>query len=775
MNHQEMKRPCIKLQKTNVTKQLRQGQQKVRQLLKDILFGVFILCFAIAGCYSGPAVVTVTPQQKGATQLTKGLGVKEPATEQPYQPNLQPASAPSTKPAEPTVTTNTTIGRQFESGKGPSLVGSDVFKARTKTIEAFAKAQIDPREEISPASHGTVNKPEQVSSKTHINMPVLSRPGMADELISVNFDQVDIRSMLKTIGDITGINFVVDESVSGTVTVMSPTKIPLCKIYSFLESILEVAGYAAVPADGIVKVVPRAGAATRNLQVCIGSNPSDIPQGDAIITQIMPLSYADAGEVSEIIRPLLATGSHMATYPRTNSIVITDTSSNIYHVAKIIQRLDVTGVEKKVTVIGLTYASAQVLGEQINRIMQTSKVTSSPPGRNRSISQTETDIKILPDIRTNSLIVLASAQDAQAIEQLAGSLDVPRPSRASNVHVIYLKNARAKETAESLTAAVSNMRIAGALEATQEVQVSADEGTNALIITASAQDYELIAEIIEKLDIVREQVLVEMLIVEISEDALQEIGIDWATLDEAVANSMRVFGQTNFGPRMDFITGEAKGLSVGAWKRTQSGVGIAAILHALQETSSVNILSTPHILTSNHQKANIIVGENIPFVMQSRITETDPATPTSIKTFEYRDVGIILDITPHISQSGLIRLEIDSEFTKFIDTGSILTQRTTKRQAQTNVTMNSGSTVVIGGLIRDDNVTVERKIPLVGDIPLVGELFKFRRDRLQKTNLLIFITPHIMGTQKDLDRMTQEKKKEMEPALENLQQRMKTN
>jgi len=376
----------------------------------------------------------------------------------------------------------------------------------------------------------------------------------------------------------------------------------------------------------------------------------------------------------------------------------------------------------------------------------------------------------LPDIRTNSLIVIANQQDTRTIERLVSNLDVERPSRATNIHIVYLKNAQAKDVAESLTAALANLKITGALEGPQEVQVSADEGTNALIVTASAQDLEVIADIIEKLDIVREQVSVEMLIVEVSEDALKEIGIDWATLDEAVADSVRFFGATSFGPRVDFLSGDWEGLSVGAWKETASGVGIAGILHALEEKSGVNILSRPNILTSNHNKAKITVGENIPFVIQSRITEADPATPTAIRTFEYRDVGIILEITPHISQSGLIRLEITSEFTKFIDTGSIDTQRTTKRQAETNVTMNSGSTVVIGGLIRDEEVIVERKIPLVGDVPVIGDLFKLRREQQQKTNLLMFITPHIVGDQDELAQITAEKKNEMKEVLEGLEQ-----
>lgn len=621
----------------------------------------------------------------------------------------------------------------------------------------------------------TIAGGEQPLSETTVNLPALDKPGMADELIYVNFDQVDIRVMLKTIGDITGINFVVDDRIKGPVTIMSPTKIRLGEIYQVLESILDVKGYAAVPAGAgdLVKIIPREEAVKRNLQVRIGSDPLEIPQNDSIVTQIIHLKYADVTEVSEIVKPLLTTGLHMTTYPRTNSIFVTDTSSNIHHIAKIIYNLDVPGSKEQVTTIPLTYASAQVLSDQITQIMDAGGAASQD-GRTRITPAIKTDLKILPDVRTNSLIAVANPQDTEMIKTLARQLDTQRPHGVNNVHVVYLVNASAKETAESLTGALANLRTTGALEGTQQVQVTADEGTNALIIAASAQDYEVIAEIIEKLDIVREQVLVEMLIMEVSEDGLNEIGIDWATIDGPVENSVRYFGATNFGPRLDFLSGDLEGLAVGAWRGTESDVRIGAILHALEKTSGVNILSTPHITTSNHSTAKIIVGENRAFVTQSRITETaDLITPTVIKTFEYKDVGISLEITPHISQGGLVRLEIDSEFSKLIEdvtSPSTDTPTTAKRQAQTVVSMNSGSTIVIGGLIRDDKTNIEKKIPLVGDLPLIGGLFKFQKERLQKTNLLMFITPYVVSSQEDMERITEAKRKEMEPALETIEQ-----
>jgi len=601
------------------------------------------------------------------------------------------------------------------------------------------------------------------------DLPVLRNPELADELVSVNFNDVGIRMMLKTIGDITGINFVIDERVTGTVTVISPTKVRLGDVYQVLESVLEVKGYAAVPAGNLVKIIPKAEAARGNLQVRIGGDPAQIPRSDSVVTQIIPVKYADAEQVSQIIRPLLASTANLSAYKRTNSIVVTDTCSNIHRVARIIRTLDVAGSREKVTVIPLKYASAQMLSEQITEILQKRRAGTRSASRNRAAGKVHSGARTVPDLRTNCLIVVGDGEHTATVRHLVSQLDIERPSRTSNVHVVYLKNAPATETARSLTEAVANLKSAGALKSAQQVQVTADEGTNALIIAASAQDYEVISRIIEKLDIVREQVLVELLIMEVTEDSLKEIGIDWATLDEAVAGSMRVFGQTNFGPRVDFATGDLEGLAVGIWKQVGSGVSIGTILSALEKKSGINILSTPHIMTSNHSKAKIVIGENIPFVVTSRVTESDPASPTVIKTFEYKDVGISLELTPHISQSGMVRLEIDSQFTKLLDNVAVPTTdtpTTAKRQAQTVVSIQSGSTVVIGGLIRDDKVTTESKIPLIGDIPVLGELFKFKKDRVLKTNLLIFITPYVMSSQKDMQEMTEKKTKQMQPLLQ---------
>lgn len=733
----------------------------MQKLLRTLFSLICIFCVSFVGCEPKPTPTTFHPRQGDVTGLAESMRSRTLQSKQFAQLN----------------TASTNLAGNNNSSP---IDDSERITADKRNITTSNKALVRSVEQILATNDSTFTDAESPAFETTVKMPVLAdNPDMADELIFVNFDQVDIRTVLKTIGDITGINFVVDASVSGNVTVMSPTKIRFTDIYSVLESILEVNGFAAVPAGDFVKIIPKANAARNNLQVRIGSNPADIPMGDTVVTQIVPLIYADADEISQIIRPLLAKDAEMSTYPRTNSIVITDTSSNIHHVAKIIAKLDVEGLQDQVNVFGLEYASAQVLSGQITKIMQKSISTSPQVGRNRTAPGINTNMKIMPDARTNSLIVVANVQDTETIRQLIEELDVPRPAGTNNVHVVYLKNAQPKEIAESLTGALANLRITGALEGTQPVQVTADEGTNALIIAASAQDYEVISQIIEKLDIVREQVLVEMLIMEVSEDSLMEIGIDWATLDKAVDRSGRGFAATNFGPRVDFVSGNLEGLALGMWRGAGDNMRIGSILHALKKVSGVNILSTPHILTSNHQKATIIIGENRPFVMESRVTETtDFLTPTVIKTYEYKDVGISLEITPHIGQGGLVRLEIDTEFTKLIEdvtTTSTDTPATAKRKATTVVSVNSGSTVVIGGLIRDDKVTIEKKIPFVGDLPLIGGLFRFRKDRLQKTNLIMFITPYVMSSKADLEKITEEKRMEMRPELEDLEKKTRCN
>lgn len=602
-----------------------------------------------------------------------------------------------------------------------------------------------------------------------VYMPELLKPGVADKLITLDFDQVDIKIFIKTIGELTGINFLIDDSIRGTVTLISPTQIRLGEVYEVFESVLQVKGFAAVPAGRIVKIIPRADASKSNILIRVGGVPELIPQNDTVVTQIIPIRFADIAELSSSLTPLVSTGGNLTTYAQSNSIVLTDTSSNIYRMAKLIQELDTEGAKENIVLIRLKYGSANNISEQIKQIMQQNTAASGGRAARAVSAGAGAELKILPDERTNSLIVLANPEDAEIIRGLVRELDVERPVEAGNVHVIYLNHAEAADIEKSLSKVLGELVSGSKIESREPLQITADESTNSLIVVASSQYYRIIEDIIGKLDVVREQVLVEFQIIEVSEDVLKEIGVDWATLDQAIADSVRGFALTNLGPRVEAASGDLEGLAIGLHKEVGGQVTIGAVLKALEKNTGVNILSTPHVLTSNHQEATIIVADNVPYVRDSRITELDPATPTTIQTYDFKDVGIELTVTPHISPGDYVRLEVDASFSKLVPsaaTGVISgdTPTTATRDVTTVISIPGGATVVIGGLIRDDKETLVKKIPLLGDLPLIGGLFRVDRDRVQKTNLLLFITPHVLTTKEAIEQITELKKRQtLEP------------
>jgi general secretion pathway protein D len=635
------------------------------------------------------------------------------------------------------------------------VVGSYVLIMELRTSVCFASQQ--------PTSQVSGDNRELTGPKVH--MPELLKPGMADKMISLDFDQVDIKIFIKTIGELTGINFLIDDNIRGTVTLISPTRIRLGDVYEVFESVLQIKGYAAVPAGKIVKIIPRAEASKSNILIRVGGNPELIPENDTVVTQIIPIRFANIAELSSSLTPLVSTGSNLTTYAQSNSIVLTDTSSNIHRMAKLIQELDTEGAKENITLVRLKYGSANNISEQIKQIMQQSAVPSGGRAARAVSGGTGAALKILPDERTNSLVVLANPDDTEIIMELVTQLDVERPVEASNVHVIYLNHAEAVDLEKSLSKVLTQLVSGGKIESREPLQITADESTNSLIVVASSQYYRIIEDMIGKLDVAREQVLVECQIIEVSEDVLQEIGVDWATLDEAVANSVRGFAFTNLGPMIEAASGDLEGLAIGVHKEVGGQATIGAVLKALERHTGVNILSTPQILTSNHQEATIVVADNVPYVRDSRITELDPATPTTIQTYDFKDVGIELKVTPHISPGNLVRLDVDASFSKLVPsaaTGEIEgdTPTTATRDVNTVITIPNDVTVVIGGLIRDDKSTTVKKVPLFGDLPLIGGLFRVDGDRTEKTNLLLFITPHVLTNQEALEKITELKKQQ---------------
>ncbi|HIE44362.1 MAG TPA: type II secretion system protein GspD [Candidatus Omnitrophica bacterium] len=593
------------------------------------------------------------------------------------------------------------------------------------------------------------------------------------ELISINFEDVDLRVVTNFVSKVTGKNFLLDERVRGKVTIISPTKIPVDEVYRVFLSVLEVKGFTAISSGNVIKIVPATQAKQSPLPTGIGKDASLLAPEDKMVTQLVPLQYADSQQLLAVLSPLISPKGHITSYPPTNTLIMTDISSNIRRILEIINNFDVEGAKIETTIIPLKFASATELSTKITQATESARKTTVAPTRTvrgrRQLLPTPVSGKItlIPDERTNSLIVVANREDTLTVKKLVEKLDIPSPPGRETVHIYYLKNADAEELAKILSAMPLGREVTG--KEKKVVNISADKSTNSLIVTAEPHDYQQIKEIIDKLDIVRPQVLVEALIADVAMDTIKELGIEWTTLDEPVEEEYRGFAGTKYSVEQTTLYERGltfSGLLVGAMKGTTDGIpNVGMIIQAYQSTSGFNILSTPQILTLDNQEAKILVGSNVPFITSSRVTEQD----TVVRSYEYRDVGIELTITPHIGKQNLVRLDIHQKVESLVpSTGEAPT--TTKREAETTVSVEDGSTIVIGGLIRDDKTEVLHKVPLLGDIPILGLLFRRREVTSERRNLLIFITPHIIREKARIEEITRQRQESLDDFREELKE-----
>jgi len=624
--------------------------------------------------------------------------------------------------------------------------------------------------------------------------------------ISINFDNAPILEVIDIMSRVTGKNFIIDPVVKGNVTVVAPKRVPKEDAYGVFESILELNGFSLVPVGDIIKVVPSKSATQRSIPVRPGRKPEDVAKGDQIITQLIPIEHSEAQAIVSILSPLISRDANITAYANTNTIILTEVSSNINRLLKIVQEIDVPGFEESITIIPLINAQADILAQQILQALEPGPSAAPRTAASRTrrrqtpaqpvIGAPASQMKIIPDQRTNSLIVVANELDTEQIRFLVQELDKTTPIEANNIHVYRLQNALAEDMAAVLAQLASMTTPAsapgGGAAATsgirtfyKEVAVVADKTTNCLIITATPQDYAVISNVIEQLDVMRPQVLVETLIAEVSLDFSRDLGIRWQTA--ATGGNNIGFGAVNEsagGSVVGSILGDATSvtaLAAGADlvnlipRATPGGLSLGYLnmdgdvlrgfveLHASEGNSDFNVLSAPHILTLDNEKATINISDNVPFITQRLAEVVSVDASTTNETFEYRDVGIVLEITPHISPDRMVRLEIlqkvndVSQITTGLSAGALSEK---KREAETTLMVKDRHTLVLGGLMKDSEDIVINKVPFLGDIPILGWLFKSKSTGIKKTNLLIFITPSIVATVAEASELTVEKGKE---------------
>jgi len=580
--------------------------------------------------------------------------------------------------------------------------------------------------------------------------------------VTLNFKNADIRAFIEFVAGFSGKNFLVDNRVKGKVTIVSPTPISEDHAYDVFLSVLEVNGFAAVPSGSVIKIVPRAESKQRALPVITDGHSRN---NDAMVTQVIRLKYADAQQLVALIRPLISPNSHLVAYPRGNMLLLTDSASNIkriQHMMRLLDRKDAVGVQ----LFKLKHASADKLATTLSTLYGAGAGGARPAGATGSV-------KAIAHQPGNMLIVIGAPQIINEVAGVIEKLDIAPESDSGRLQVRYLKHAKAEDVAKVLNELVGGQTAAGAKPGqlkplfAGDVKVVADAATNALLITADPSDIRAVGRIIDRLDIRRRQVLVEALIVEVSGNALEQIGVEWMASGGAGAGVQSFQNLKGTGTELTKNAALAAPTSAAAVLAAASPTGltlgvvnkalsIGALAHAMQTDSDANVLSTPNLLTMDNEEAEIIVGKNVPFITGQNSTQGGIANP--FQTIERKDVGLTLRVKPQISDGDSVRLEIFQEISSVDGVtagGGGLT--TSKRSIKTVVLANDGQMIVLGGLMRDDNTVKVQKVPCLGAVPLLGEAFKFTDTNKTKTNLMVFLKPHIIKSADQIGEITDRK------------------
>jgi general secretion pathway protein D len=612
--------------------------------------------------------------------------------------------------------------------------------------------------------------------------PATSPPAIAgsngDANITVNFVNADIQSVIKTVGQHTGRNFILDPRVTGTVNIVSDRPVSRDLLYQIFLSALRVQGYAAVEEGSFVKIVPEAEAKTSAGPV--GEQAARVP-GDRIVTQVFILQNESAVQLVPVLRPLVTANNFIAAYAANNAIVITDYAENVRRIERIIRSIDLpSGAD--VQIVRLANASAIDIAQMLQRVVPEMSPNPATPG-------TAPKAAVAVDTRTNSILVRSDNPPLMArIKSLALGLDTPGAG-SGNIYVVFLRNAEAVRIAETLRGLISGSEAtrttttsttpAGNTQTQTTASVStgstsnapapssiiqAYPPTNSIIITATEPVYRALRTVIDSLDQRRQQVYVEALIVEVSTGLAAEFGVQWNAATN-VGGGQTVFGGTNFSTTLGSnILGIAanpqavgQGLNLGLIKGTITIPGtnieianLQVLARALEGDSGANVLSTPNVLTLDNEEAKIVVGQNVPFITGS-YTPTSGSATNPFQTIERRDIGITLRVTPQVSEAGAVKLKIFQEVSSvtrdkaLVQSADIITN---KRSLESTVLVDNGQIVVLGGLIQDDQNASIDKVPLLGDIPYIGALFKYESRNRRRTNLMVFLRPVVLKDEK---------------------------
>ena len=579
---------------------------------------------------------------------------------------------------------------------------------------------------------------------------------LAEEQSTLNFKDADITAVISTVAQITGKNFIIDPRVKGKVTLISNRSMGVGEIYQVFLSILEVHGYSAIPSGEAIKIVPDADAKHSGMPTASARHPGE---GDETVTRVIDIRHITAAQLVPILRPLVPPQGHLAAYPQTNVLIVSDRAANIERLVKIIKRIDQPS-SGEIEYIQLQHAAASDLVRVLTALQQ------QGGKRNPKANQPT----LVADERTNSILIGGDRVERLQLRAIISHLDTPTET-TGDTHVLYLRYAKAKDLVPVLTGVGDTKKKSGQkgratpAALNQPFDIQADESTNALVITAAPAVFRSLQAVVKQLDVRRAQVLVEAVIAEVASDRAAELGVQWLFDGSGGNNPVGAINFGGSGTSISSLAGAAltagnpaaiigalgSGTTIGAGRFNSSTFNFAALIRALEGDGSTNILSTPNLVTMDNEEAEIFVGQELSIPTGS-FTNTGSSTSsvTPFTTFERKQVGIRLKVKPQINEGDAIRLDINQQVDGIAagsaGQGDVVTNA---RTIDTSVLVDDGAALVLGGLIEDRVVESEQKVPLLGDVPLLGALFRYKSVKKVKTNLMVFMRPTILRTKED--------------------------
>lgn len=590
--------------------------------------------------------------------------------------------------------------------------------------------------------------------------------------ISMDFKNVDIQVLIKFMSELTGKNFIVDKRVQGRITAYSPSKLSIEEAYKAFESILLVNAFTVVATkvENEYMIVPVVEARRMGIPVKAGRKVRP-NAGEELITQIIPLKNSSAPELAKLLINMTDKNGLVSVYNPTNTLIVTAPANNIESILTIIREVDKSTYAPQMETFPLIHGDARTVAASISKIM-TTKIKELEKIGKKGMALVEADV------RTNSVVALGDPNSLDTIANMIRALDIPTPQGKDDIHFMNLENADAEDVAKILNELISRQvdKEGKATKLSKDIKVVADKATNSLIITARPDEFTTLENTVKQLDVLRKQVYIEALIMEVSSDNDFSFGVNWAGGD--TTGDVSLFGASNTGGSSITVPDDAGGIvgfpaggTIGAIVNNAINIGgtpysVQAIINMTESDNDYKILATPQLLTLDNEKATVNVVDNIPFSTQTQTNNT--SSDYNSQSLDYRDVGVKLEITPHIGEQGTLRLEVKQEVSRVVDnltdlgTGTkVIAPTTKKREVETVIQMRDNQTAVIAGLINDDETNNNSKVPGVGDIPLFGWLFKQKEEKMTKTNLYVFITPRIIASYDETTSLTRQKQRDI--------------